>query len=815
PAETAEVKEPGTYTITVTAGDDYKFADEAVTTFTFEVTAAVAYVAQVGETQYTTIGEAIEAAEVGGVVMLLEDIDTAVIGKRVEFQGEKTIANATVSAAALPLDLTHVTFTNTTFAADVTANTTVFEHQWEGKFGTLTNAGMTVAEGGFYTYSEYEATIGANRYATLPEAVAASVAGDTVVLCKDIALSAALIIKKSITIATGADHDLTIDASAVATAFAVQANPDAASDIIVKFIGSADSRLIIDAKGASNSKSTVLSQRCDTEFEYVTIKNSNSSYKGGGLYVTTGKAKLTNCVLDSNKTSSSDGGGALYMTASGVVEMTRCTLSNNENTAGPGGAVQSASNSSFTATNCSFENNKASGKGGVIRLNGAMQLTGCTFAGNSSSDADISEANSADVVRSIAGSTFDKTEAEAIARNASGHIVLSTENPNTFVIDVVEIAVPTAKNAAYTSLDIAFEQLFEGYDAEKMTCAGPATVKEIGSYTYTFTAKEGFAFPGNQTTAEVVAKVTAPDDGTASGGTGEVDITMGAKVGDTITAAFYVDIKDTVPADKYDSVIMRVQLGDGSTVDLTGTENADGQLEYDFENIFSQHMTEKLSGSVIGIKSEVETVLGDFEGISIAEYCDKLAAAYPDNEKLLGFLANMLRYGAECQKYAEFRVDNLADAGHAWMDGKVQTADPVATVAKDEISRFAEGADKANGSIKGAGLNIMNKIAIYFLVSLPESADASAAVLTVNGTDYALSAKSGDDYVVVADRINPSEYGKVFKAELKLDGTAVAHTVNYSVNTYCADMFGGDGTAIQNLVKAIYNYGVAAAAYAE
>ena len=53
---------------------------------------------------------------------------------------------------------------------------------------------MTVAEGGFYTYSEYEATIGANRYATLPEAVAASVAGDTVVLCKDIALSAALII---------------------------------------------------------------------------------------------------------------------------------------------------------------------------------------------------------------------------------------------------------------------------------------------------------------------------------------------------------------------------------------------------------------------------------------------------------------------------------------------------------------------------------------------------------------------------------------------------------------------------------------------
>ena len=297
----------------------------------------------------------------------------------------------------------------------------------------------------------YVAKIGETGYETLAAAVAAAQAGDTVVIIDDVVLTETLVVDKAITIATDGAADRIITGTPGSGNYYINIKADAA----VNMKGTAASRLIIDGENATHDRALVAVQTAGSVLEYVVLQNNvngNVDYTGGALYVNKSGVVLDHCVLQGNR---SDGGGAVYATGNANVTLNDCEILNNTSTK-HGGAFQGASGSVTTLVGCLVEGNNASNvggvaymaqstnnpativakdtvfknnstakTGGVIRATGAFQLEGCTFVGNSGSDGDISEGNTTAYIRTVTNCTFDKTEAQAIAKKQPTQVVVT------------------------------------------------------------------------------------------------------------------------------------------------------------------------------------------------------------------------------------------------------------------------------------------------------------------------------------------------------------------------------------------------------
>ena len=323
------------------------------------------------------------------------------------------------------------------------------ELSFKAEDGAITNNGTLVTEA---PKEPHVAKIGETGYESLAAAVAAAQSGDTVTVIDDVVLTETLTIDKAITLTTDGVADHTVTGTPSADNYYINIKADAA----VTIKGTAASRLIIDGKNETHQRGLVAVQTANSVLEYVVLQNNiNGSTKtfGGALYVNTSGVVLNNCVLQGNQ---SGGGGAVYATGDARLTLNSCQIFNNNSTK-YGGAFQGASGSVTTLVGCqvdgnsasnvggvaymaqsggtnpativaedtAFKNNSTTATGGVIRATGAFQLTGCTFEGNSGSDADISEGNGTAYTRTITNCTFDKAETAAIAKHASTQIVIT------------------------------------------------------------------------------------------------------------------------------------------------------------------------------------------------------------------------------------------------------------------------------------------------------------------------------------------------------------------------------------------------------
>ena len=80
----------------------------------------------------------------------------------------------------------------------------------------------------------------------------------------------------------------------------------------------------------------------------------------------------------------------------------------------------------------------------------------------------------------------------------------------------------------------------------------------------------------------------------------------------------------------------------------------------------------------------------------------------------------------------------------------------------------------------------------------------------MNGMPYTSFAQDGDRWYVDVP-VCASEFGETFVADFNGN---MDYTVNYSVNHYLAGKYDPEMQATSALIRAIYNYGVSAAAYA-
>lgn len=281
---------------------------------------------------------------------------------------------------------------------------------------------------------------------------------------------------------------------------------------------------------------------------------------------------------------------------------------------------------------------------------------------------------------------------------------------------------------------------------------------------------------------------------------------MSAEILDTVTAKFGAAL-DAETIASYDSFVMLLSLGDMAPMQIEGVL-AEGEMTFVREGIYLTQMNETLKGDIYGVKNGALSPLGIGlnGGISIAGYCDLVAERYADDTDQLYFMANMLRFASECQKYLNPDVseEELPITGRQWAASKIVSYDPVSPEEIDSINTYSSGFSVRKGTIRSASLDITNKVAISYKLYVPEGFDGVSITINNAAVDTAaLEAAGGGYYYLKLDRLGPAEYDDVYTAVLT--NPTGTQTVKYSVDTYCERMKKNSG--LEDITTAMYNYG--------
>ncbi|MBN1360067.1 MAG: right-handed parallel beta-helix repeat-containing protein [Sedimentisphaerales bacterium] len=138
-------------------------------------------------------------------------------------------------------------------------------------------------------------------------------------------------------------------------------------------------RCIIDCEGKDRGFYVRQSEGRSTVIEGFTVMRGRNSY-GGGIYCTSGASPtIRNCILRDNYATYSGGGIACEYQTSPLIE--KCIIYSNRSDSQGGGISCSQSNS--TIVGCTIAQNTSESGAGLYGYYADLQITNCTFEGNS------------------------------------------------------------------------------------------------------------------------------------------------------------------------------------------------------------------------------------------------------------------------------------------------------------------------------------------------------------------------------------------------------------------------------------------------
>ena len=198
------------------------------------------------------------------------------------------------------------------------------------------------------------------------------------------------------------------------------------------------------------------------------------------------------------------------------------------------------------------------------------------------------------------------------------------------------------------------------------------------------------------------------------------------------------------------------------------------------------------------LNGETKTVTND--KLSIKKYVESLRAENAEDESLLSLLDTLLVYGATAQVYKNYNTDNLvAEIGE------------FASIPENLFTVTGESSALAN--IVSAGLRLDGAFDLRVKI-LAESYSGLVLVIREGETVTELPLSEGQT-VVYYDGLTIRELDTEVTFTLKQNGETVGKTLTFSANAYLYRMQTSENTALANLVKALYAYGVSAKNYAE
>lgn len=289
-----------------------------------------------------------------------------------------------------------------------------------------------------------------------------------------------------------------------------------------------------------------------------------------------------------------------------------------------------------------------------------------------------------------------------------------------------------------------------------------------------------------------------------------VTYTVGVKVIKSVRATLGSDItmKFTLPSHYYTISVTLMMNGKEQTILLENPEKEKVSFgKYNYIYQFTGLTPQMIDREFTITAYDKTGILRDSYTYSMLEYCNDLLSQDSVTSETKQVVAELLNYGAAAQKYVGADSSELQDA---IKQSKIAllTDEPqgeVSTTGTEQI-------------VAGATVNFSNVNKIVFAITPENYAKLDSYTITINDIAVEKSAwvLSGDYYMWYSDGIKATEFGKPCKLVVT-NGSETVQTIEISVNAYCSAVYKMSGVpeALKNLVKATYNYGAAAKTYAE
>ncbi len=155
--------------------------------------------------------------------------------------------------------------------------------------------------------------------------------------------------------------------------------------LTIRSAGGVPENCIIDC--AQLGRGFYLQSGAEVTMQGITIRNTNSSDKGGALKVYNSNFSATLCIFENNTARSC--GGALYTSPIATLSFTQCLFTGNRTVQYSGGALSISSSNNAAFARCRFVANTAETRGGAVYIAASasdtrqITFTKCSFQNNS------------------------------------------------------------------------------------------------------------------------------------------------------------------------------------------------------------------------------------------------------------------------------------------------------------------------------------------------------------------------------------------------------------------------------------------------
>jgi hypothetical protein len=258
---------------------------------------------------------------------------------------------------------------------------------------------------------------------------------------------------------------------------------------------------------------------------------------------------------------------------------------------------------------------------------------------------------------------------------------------------------------------------------------------------------------------------------------------------------------------KYTSAKMRFTVNGESVTVAPKATGASGNYVFVYSGITPELIGEEITAELIFGDEVIDTA----DAFTVEGYVkrliksDKFELTYSAEKckALRAMLTELLNYCAETQKALDPNASDLVNEG-ILEESAVFDPDDVISV-----EAYGNATGNSGAKILSAGAKIDGKVYLEFKIQLG-TANISDVTIEIDGKVYSGAELVMADgvYVLTASPVSALEFNKTHTVTLKVSGEAV-HEASYSVDSYVKTAHEDNA-----LVKALYLYGAAAAAYA-
>ena len=260
---------------------------------------------------------------------------------------------------------------------------------------------------------------------------------------------------------------------------------------------------------------------------------------------------------------------------------------------------------------------------------------------------------------------------------------------------------------------------------------------------------------------------------------------------------------------------------DATNVYMTFTMNGesvtvadDGTHTFAFTAINPQCMGDNVAAKLYATVSGTEYT-DEIANYSVRQYCINKLADESISAAARTLISDVLAYGAAAQTYMSYNTSAPVNVGSDIKNPTCSTYKALSGYASSFRGTAAEDVCWV-----AAGLTLTNSVAMTFrfyaasVDGLTVNVEINGRTQTFTASDFIAVDGKSNTYEISFKGIKANEFADSVTASFARNGAQIGNTVSYSVNTYICAKQADSNANLAALVKALYNYGASAAAYA-